>query len=969
MTRATGRRRRPFLLAATLASAAAFGTAPAALFPGRLIGAGDRPGAPVVADFNGDGVADIAVANRDSGTLSIVIGRGDGTFEGQLLVQAGPEPVLLATADFDGDGRADLAVADGKDGGIVILVGRGDGSFTPAPETFIPDEPSALVAADLNGDGRVDLAATYARTQRVVVLLGGGDGTLLALPPIVAGVTPAALAAADLDRDGRLDLVVSGRFAIAVLLGRGDGTYGAGFEGVVPTDAVSMVAADLEGDGITDVVLGGKSNGSDLPIAPAIVVLRGAGDGGFSLLQSLDVAASPLALQIADLDGDGHPDLAGARTGTDAGGRGTIAFYRSLGDGTFAAPVVTPAGFFPAGLAAADFNQDGIPDLVVTNGAVNSLSILTGIGDGGFRPRAPRPPSVAVGDAPMAIVATDLDGDGRNDLATANDFSHDLSVVLATGDGQFAAGAAYPVGLFPESLVAADLNGDGRPDLVADDHLLFGGAGGLFEAGPWLPAGYRPLALAAGDLNGDGRTDLAIADAGDFGANGGAIAIFVNGGVAGFLPAGRLEAGNAPVALTAADLDQDGHLDLVSADAFASDLRCFRGRGDGTFDAPETVTAGLYARALVMADVDRDGHPDLVASGFEAVPGGGSVSVLRGDGRGGFEAPETLVAGPSALDLAVGDLDADGDPDLAASSPGADTVAIFLNRGDGRFAPQESYFADDAPGAVAIADLDGDGRNDLAVANELIPGRVSLLLNTGPYPDRAPAAVPRVAPAVECASPQGGEVVLDGRASTDADSAPGTEDDIASFSWFEDSGTPAERLLADSALASVTLPLGRHVLTLRVTDRAGSIGAAAVTVQVVDTRPPTLALHPDPLVLWPPNHQMRPVTISVESADACGATSVTLVSVLSSEPDDAPGAGDGATRGDIADAAVGTSDRIVNLRAERDDRGPGRTYTLVYRAVDASGNSAVARATVLVPASRVADGAALRSPHRRQERH
>ena len=650
-----------------------------------------------------------------------------------------------------------------------------------------------------------------------------------------------------------------------------------------------------------------------------------------------------------------------------------LASGAASGSGSSAALGPAPAALFPGRLigagerasdpVVADFNGDGVADVAVADRDSSELSIALGRGDGSFAGQI----LVPVGRAPAFLANGDFDGDGREDLATANGFSGDVSVLLGAGGG-YSAATAYPVGPFPASLVAADLDGDGRLDLVADDHLLLGGEGGLFEAAPGLPAGHRPLAVAAGDLNGDGRTDLAIADAGDFGDLSGAVALFINGGVAGFLPAGRLESGEAPVALAATDLDQDGHVDLVSATAFATDLRFFHDPGDGTFEAPVLVAAGLFARVLVTTDVNHDGHPDLLAAGFEATPGGGSVAVLRGDGRGGFGAAVPLIAGPSALGLAVGDLDADGDPDLVASTYGADTVAIFLNRGDGSFTPQESYLAGDAPGAVAIADLDGDGRNDLAIANGLIPGRISLLYNTGPFADRAPLAVPRVAPSAECVSPSGGDVVLDGRASTDPDSSPGTADDIASFSWFEDFGMPAERPLADSALATVRLPLGRHALALRVVDRAGAIGTAGVTVQVVDTRPPTLTLRATPSVLWPPNHQMRPVEIAVDSADACGDASVTLISAASSEPDDAPGAGDGATTGDIADDALGTPDRIVSLRAERDDRGPGRTYTLVYRATDAAGNSAVARTTVQVPASRVAGSLALRNPHRRPAR-
>jgi hypothetical protein len=942
---------------------------PATLFPGRLIGTGEAPGAPVVADFNGDGVADLAVANWDSDDISIILGLGDGTFLGQTRVAAGPQPAFLAAGDFNGDGRVDLVVADAGDGTVRVLPGRGDGSFEPPLTSTGTDDPWALATGDLNGDGHADVVLADDDSRRVLVLLGRGDGSLMPPASFDPGFAPAAIALADLDRDGRLDLVVAGRFRVAVLSWSGDGTFTPRIQLAVPTDAISIVAADLGGDGVPDVVLGGRQPDPDRPTIPGVVVLRGSGDGGLSVLQALDAAGFPLLLEIADLDGDGHPDVVGTRIEADDEGRGTIAFYHGMGGGTLAAPLRSAAGYYPAGLATGDFDRDGRQDAVISNDGANCLSVLIGIGDGRFRPRAPAPASFAVGDAPMAIVAVDLDGDGRPDLATANDFSHDLSVLRSTGGGGFSIAATLPAGPFPQSLLAADLNGDSRPDLVTDDHLLFGEAGGQFEAGPALPAGYRPLAVTAGDINADGRTDLAIADAGDFGSLRGAVVVFLNLGFAGMFPIGRLEAGDAPVAVVMGDFDRDGRLDLVSADAYATDLRLFRGRGDGTFDPAVAIAAGVFARVLLAADLNHDGRPDLLASGFESSPGAGAVSVLQGDGHGGFAAPERLVAGASALGLAVGDLDADGRLDLVATTFEADTISILRNLGDGTFAPQETYFAGDAPDAVAIADLDGDGRNDLAVANDLIPGRVSLLFNTGPIPDRAPRPVPSAAAAVECTSPSGGEVLLDGRASTDPDSSPGTSDDIASFAWFESFGTPQERLLAGSALAAVTLPLGVHTLTLRVTDRAGASGTADLTVRVVDTRPPALSLRTSPPVLWPPNHQLRAIDIAAEATDACGGASVALVSVTSSEPDDAPGADDGSTVGDIAGADIGTADRAVSLRAERDGRGPGRTYTLLYRATDASGNSATTQATVLVPASRGAGDRPLTNPRRRGPKH
>src|SRR5262249_26336980 len=141
-----------------------------------------------------------------------------------------------------------------------------------------------------------------------------------------------------------------------------------------------------------------------------------------------------------------------------------------------------------------------------------------------------------------------------------------------------------------------------------------------------------------------------------------------------------------------------------------------------------------------------------------------------------------------------------------------------------------------------------------------------------------------------------------------------------------------------------------HGITLKVADRAGQSSTASTSVSVIDTQPPTLTLHADPTTLWPPSHEMVPVHVSWAAPDLCdGTASVYLLSVTSSEPDDAAGNSDGATAGDIQDAAPGTPDADLTLRAERDGRGSGRVYTLTYMAADRSGNATPAIATITVP--------------------
>jgi sugar lactone lactonase YvrE len=204
----------------------------------------------------------------------------------------------------------------------------------------------------------------------------------------------------------------------------------------------------------------------------------------------------------------------------------------------------------------------------------------------------------------------------------------------------------------------------------------------------------------------------------------------------------------------------------------------------------------------------------------------------------------------------------------------------------------------------------------------------------------------------ECASEQGGTVDLDGSASSDPDSTPGTNDDITLFEWIEDFGLPGERSLGEGERITLTLSLGEHLITLRLSDRAGATGTDEIVVSIVDTTPPVLSVAALPSALWPPDHDLVPVTIQTQTADLCGPVSLTLESVTSSEPDDAPGGGDGSTTGDIEGAAAGTADFAFHLRAEREGAGPGRLYTATYAALDGSGNRSFGDAGVMVPHDR-----------------
>jgi hypothetical protein len=244
---------------------------------GSPISVGTFPEAVRIGDFNSDGLLDLAVANAKDNTVSILLGNGDGTFTpaGGSPVSVGGFPFFLAVADFNGDGIADIAVSNQSDSTESILLGKGDGTFTQASGSPIPSfnyNPGQVVAADFNGDGVVDLAVADftplfpSTVGNVVIMLGKGDGTFNAASgsPIAVGLFPLAMVAGDFNQDGKTDLAVDNygditrpqTQTLTLLLGNGDGTFtAAGTPTQLGDSPNDLVAADFNGDGTTDLAI------------------------------------------------------------------------------------------------------------------------------------------------------------------------------------------------------------------------------------------------------------------------------------------------------------------------------------------------------------------------------------------------------------------------------------------------------------------------------------------------------------------------------------------------------------------------------------------------------------------------------------------------------------------------------------------------------------------------------------------
>jgi hypothetical protein len=493
------------------------------------------------ADLNGDGFLDLAVVDTVSytGSLSVLLGNGNGTFQAQQVYPAGNGASSVAVGDFNGDGQLDLAVTNNTDGTVGLYLNQGHGIFALPTVFFGAGGPLsvAAVTGDFNGDKKLDLAVLCGG---VCILLGEGDGgfasTNLTYP---TGSNPDAVAMADLNGDGKNDIAVAnfGDNNVSVFIGNGDGTLQPAVNYPTGTEPTSVAIGDLNGDGKPDLVVANFTGNT-------VSVLLNNGDGTFKTHVDYQTALNPTSVAIGDFNGDGKLDLAVVCFGSSA-----VSILLGNGDGTFQAATdyatgaLDTAPSFGVQITLGDFNGDGRLDFAVVGGS--NVTVFLNNGGGGFSSTTVsligsgqnsrhskvggKPPFI--GYTFTAIAAADFNADGKLDLAVSGNTSVNnpaqLEVLLGNGDGTFQAPMIPAQNFGGYSIALGDFNNDGILDLAAEA-LLLGNGDGTFR--PPLSYPFPGLALAAGDLNGDGKLDLIGVNGGPYISSSNTLTILLNAG-------------------------------------------------------------------------------------------------------------------------------------------------------------------------------------------------------------------------------------------------------------------------------------------------------------------------------------------------------------------------------------------------------------------------------------------------------
>ena len=559
-------------------------------------------------------------------------------------------------------------------------------------------------------------------------------------------------------------------------------------------ETLGGATGDLNGDGKSDVVMASQCATNNCTNG-VVTVLLGNGDGTYQAPVAYATSQETESVTLGDVNGDGKLDIVAVSYCNSDCSSGVVNVLLGNGDGTFQSAVSYNTGAVASNsVTLGDANGDGKLDVLVLNACANSsscsngvLSVLLGNGDGTFQTATTYNSG---GQSAQWIAAADLNGDGKIDVAIANECASNsdcssglVSVLLGNGDGTFQNATNFNSGgVYSTSVAIGDLNGDGHPDLLVASRcdnnsdcsygvlgVLLGNGDGTFQTAlQYSSGGVYAQSVALTDLNADGKLDAVISNQCQSNSgclDGSSTSVLLGNGDGTFQLSTSYSSGandfdemEGPSMTTVllADANGDGKTDvLVTNSCDGTSFICGNGSvsvllgyGDGTLQGGVIYpSAGWDAYGLATADVNGDGKTDILVANECANNtncNNGLVSVLLGNGDGTFQPGGSFSSGGEyALWIATGDVNGDGKADIVvtnecqtSSNCSQGLLSVLLGNGDGTFQTPVTYATNNDGQSVVLADINGDGKLDIVLASECSDdscdsGAVSVLLGNG----------------------------------------------------------------------------------------------------------------------------------------------------------------------------------------------------------------------------------------------